>query len=101
MSTLALAFLSGVPALVYQVVWTREVGLLAGSQIEAISVVLAVFFGGLALGARILGGVVDRAPSALRCYGIFEIVAGVLAAATRSEERRGGEEWRTRGSPDP
>ena len=43
---LALALLSGVPALVYQVVWTREVGLLVGSQIEGISVVLAAFFGG-------------------------------------------------------
>ena len=80
--TRTFAFLSGIPALVYQVVWTREVGLLAGSQIEAISVVLAVFFGGLALGARVLGGVVDRANSALRCYGVFETAAGMLAAAT-------------------
>ena len=55
MRTLLLAFLSGVPALVYEIVWTREVALLAGSQVEAISVVLVAFFGGLALGARVLG----------------------------------------------
>ena len=55
-----LALLSGVPALVYQVVWTREVGLLVGTQIEAIACVLAAFFGGLALGSRWLGPVADR-----------------------------------------
>ena len=33
MTLLILAFLSGVPALVYQVVWTREIGLFAGSQV--------------------------------------------------------------------
>jgi spermidine synthase len=58
--TLTLAFLSGIPALVYQVVWTREIALLAGSQIEAISVVLVAFFGGLAVDARAFGGIVDR-----------------------------------------
>jgi spermidine synthase len=78
--TLTLAFLSGIPALVYQVVWTREIVLLAGSQIEAISVVLVAFFGGLAVGARAFGGVVDRFSTPLRIYGCLEIGAGLLAA---------------------
>ena len=80
MSILALAFLSGVPALVYQVVWTREIALLAGSQIEAISVVLVAFFGGLALGARAFGGIVDRFSTPLRIYGFLEVGAGLFAA---------------------
>jgi hypothetical protein len=77
-----LALLSGAPALAYQVVWTRLVALSAGSQVEAISVVLAVFFGGLALGARLLGPRADRVASPLRLYGQLEIGAGALAGAT-------------------
>jgi len=77
--TSILALLSGVPALVYQVAWTREIGLLAGGQVEAISVVLVAFFGGLTLGARWLGPRADRAPSPLALYGRLEAAAGALA----------------------
>ncbi len=77
-----LAFSSGVPGLGYQVVWTREVGLLAGSQIEAISLVLVAFFGGLALGAYWLGPLADRSPSPVRLYGVLEIASGLLAAVS-------------------
>jgi len=65
---------------VYQVVWTREVALLGGSQVEAISLVLVAFFGGLALGAYRLGTVADAVASPLRLYGGLEIGAGALAA---------------------
>lgn len=77
-----LALLSGAPALAYQVVWTRLVALAAGSQVEAISAVLVAFFGGLALGARLLGPRADRVASPLRLYALLEIGAGALAAAT-------------------
>lgn len=76
---LFLATLSGIPALVYEVVWTREVALLAGSQIEAISVVLVSYFGGLALGTRLLGPRADRAERPLRLYGALEVGAGAAA----------------------
>ncbi len=79
---LALAFVSGGPALVYQVVWIREVGLVLGSQVESISVVLVAFFGGLALGSRELGRRADRAASPLRLYGWLEVIAGVLACGS-------------------
>ena len=82
MAALLLALFSGAPALVYQVVWTRLVALAAGSQVEAISAVLVAFFGGLALGARWLGPRADRSASPLRWYGVLEIGAGALAAAT-------------------
>jgi spermidine synthase len=75
-----LALLSGVPALIYEVVWTREAALLVGSQVEAISVVIVAFFGGLALGARGLGPLADRVASPLRLYGMLEIAAAGLAA---------------------
>ncbi len=76
------AFLSGITALIYQVVWTREVALFLGSQIEAISIVLVAFFGGLAAGARYFGARVDRVRAPLRLFGILEGTAGALAAAS-------------------
>ncbi len=82
MLAILLALLSGAPALAYQVVWTRLVALAAGSQVEAISAVLVAFFGGLALGARLLGPRADRVASPLRLYALLEIGAGALAAAT-------------------
>lgn len=77
-----LALLSGAPALVYQVVWTREVALLVGSQIEATSIVLAIFFGGLALGARGFGRTSDATPAPLHLYAALEAGAGLLAVAS-------------------
>jgi spermidine synthase len=76
------AFLSGVPALIYQVVWTREVALLGGGQIEAISIVLVAFFGGLALGANHFGRLADRVASPLRLFGFLEMLAGLLAVVS-------------------
>jgi spermidine synthase len=76
---LLLAAASGVPSLVYEVVWTREVALLVGGQVEAISAVLVAFFGGLALGARWLGPKADRVAHPLRLYGVLEAAAGGLA----------------------
>jgi len=76
---IVLALLSGAPALVYEVTWTRMVGLLVGSEIEAISVVLVAFFGGLALGSRVLGARADRTRAPLRLYGRLEIAGGALA----------------------
>ncbi len=79
---LFLALLSGAPALVYQVVWTREVALLVGSQIEATSIVLAIFFGGLALGARWFGRTSDATPAPLHLYAALEAGAGLFAVAS-------------------
>jgi spermidine synthase len=77
----ALAFLAGAPALAYEVVWTRQVALLVGSQVEAISAVLVAFFGGLALGAFALGPVADRVRHPLRLYAVLEGGAAIVALA--------------------
>ena len=78
----ALALLAGAPALVYEVVWTRQVALLVGSQVEAISAVLVAFFGGLALGAFALGPLADRVRRPLRLYAALEGGAALVALAT-------------------
>jgi len=74
-----LAFLAGIPALIYQVVWTREVALLAGIQLDAIATVVATFFGGLAIGSRLLGQRADGIDRPLRFYAGLELLAAALA----------------------
>ncbi|MEE2678368.1 MAG: fused MFS/spermidine synthase, partial [Myxococcota bacterium] len=74
-----LAFISGVPALAYQVVWTREVALLAGSEFAGVSWVVATFFSGLAVGAAAFGRLADRVASPLRLYAWLELLSGAAA----------------------
>ena len=57
---------SGATALVYQVAWTRNLSLIFGASHQAISIVLAAFMAGLALGGVVLGRVADRLPRPLR-----------------------------------
>ncbi len=79
---LVMFLLSGATALVYQVVWTRLLTLFFGSTILAVSTVLAVFMGGLAIGSAILGSRADRIEEPIRFYGKLELVIGLLAMAT-------------------
>jgi len=70
--------LSGASALIYQVVWVRHLGLVFGTTVAAASAVLAVFLGGMGLGAWCAGRYIDRRPDAgLRSYGVAEVwIAG-------------------------
>ena len=62
-------FLTGASGLVYQVLWSRYLGLLLGSSAVAIVVVLAAFMGGLAIGSWVFGRLSDRPISRLTLYG--------------------------------
>ena len=75
-------FLSGISALLYQVIWTKKLALLFGVTTYAISTTLSVFMLGLALGSRYFGSVADRTKSPLRCY--FFLEAGIAASAAVS-----------------
>ena len=48
-------FLSGGVALIYQVLWTRQLGHVFGVTIQAASTVLACFMAGLAIGSYLAG----------------------------------------------
>ncbi|MBM4061502.1 MAG: spermidine synthase [Planctomycetes bacterium] len=72
-----LFFVSGATALVYQVAWVRSLTLVFGGSHLAVTTVLAVFMGGLALGGFLLGRRADRAARPLRLYGLLELgIAG-------------------------
>ena len=74
-----LLFVSGATALIYQVLWVRQLGLVAGVQLYATTIAVSGFFAGLALGAGVLGRLADRSPRPLRLYAALELGTGVGA----------------------
>lgn len=74
-----LFFLSGSAGLVYQVLWMRRLGLFFGSDMYSVSMVLAVFMGGLALGSLAGGRIAVRSRRPLLWYGVAELGIGAFA----------------------
>ena len=77
---LVLFFLSGAAGLVYQVSWARSLGVVFGASHLAVTTVLAVYMGGLALGSALVGRLADRSSRPLRLYGLLELGVGASAA---------------------
>ncbi|MEW6682315.1 MAG: fused MFS/spermidine synthase [Nitrospirota bacterium] len=77
----AVFFLSGAAGLVYQVVWGRLLVLVFGSTTIAVTTVLAVFMGGLALGGALGGRFVGRIRRPLVAYAAIEVGVGAYALA--------------------
>lgn len=76
-----LFFLSGFPALLYQIVWQRALFTLYGVNVESVTVVVTVFMVGLGLGS-LVGGKLStlKSGSALRLFGAIELSIGVFGA---------------------
>jgi spermidine synthase len=72
-------FLSGATGLMYEVGWSRLLGLVFGNTVYAISTVLAAFMGGLALGCYLGGRWADRLRRPLLAYGYLEVIIGAYA----------------------
>lgn len=103
-----LFFLSGFSALVYEVVWARQLVLVFGNTVYAVSTILTIFFAGLALGSWFFGRVADKIAlsverlasrkgrdtenstlyakrytlTPLMLYGFLELGIGIYAGAT-------------------
>ena len=79
----ALLFLSGAAGLVYQVLWVKQLSLVVGVDVRAVTIGVSAFFAGLALGAWAIGRLADRAPVAWRLYLRLECaIAGLAVAVT-------------------
>ncbi|HTF34144.1 MAG TPA: fused MFS/spermidine synthase [Myxococcota bacterium] len=75
----ACVLFSGLAALIYQVIWTRFLGFAFGTTTEAIGSVLAIFFGGMALGNLWAARRLSRLRRPLRVYGWLEGGVGLWA----------------------
>lgn len=75
-------FVSGMAALVYQVLFAKELALVFGSTATATFTVLATFLGGMAIGSLIGGLLAHRLPRPLLAYAGVEVGIGVYCVAT-------------------
>jgi len=78
---LACFALSGFTALLYQTAWTRELSFTFGTSELAVAAVLAVYMGGLALGAAVAARIVWRLRRPVLGYGMLELAIAVSALA--------------------
>jgi len=72
-------FLSGAAALMYEVAWVRQLSLVFGGTHLAVTTVLSIFMGGLALGSALIGKRVDKVEKPLQLYAFLEL--GIALAA--------------------
>ncbi len=78
-----LFFLSGFPALLYQIVWQRALFTLYGVNIESVTMIVTVFMLGLGLGS-LVGGWLSSLPRVrpLVAFGIIEISIGLFGSGS-------------------
>jgi spermidine synthase len=79
----ALFFLSGFPALLYQIVWQRALFTLYGVNIESVTMIVTVFMLGLGLGS-LAGGRLSTHPNIkpLLAFGLIEFSIGLFGSAS-------------------
>lgn len=80
-AALVAAFASGAAALSNEVVWSRLLVVPIGCSADATALVLAAFMLGMAVGARVFGGLADRSASPLRWYVLAEQGLAAFALA--------------------
>jgi spermidine synthase len=74
---------SGAAALIYQTLWVKQLGLVVGIDVYAVTTGVSAFFAGLALGGALFGPWADRSSRPYAFYAWLEIgVALVGVAAT-------------------
>ena len=74
----AIFVLSGFAGLIYQSIWSHYLGLFLGHAAYAQALVLAIFMGGMAIGAAWIARAGQRWRNLIRGYAIIEAVIGVL-----------------------
>ncbi|TWU04983.1 fused MFS/spermidine synthase [Stieleria varia] len=75
-----LLFISGACALVYQVVWIRELRLVFGATTSSSAAVLAIFMAGLGIGNVVLGRRIEGTLKPVRFYAMLEFGIAIFAA---------------------
>ena len=73
-----LLFASGAAALVYQVLWIKQLSLVVGVDVYAVTTGVSAFFAGLALGGVLFGWWADRLARPFLLYAFLELGVAVL-----------------------
>lgn len=76
-----LLFVSGGAALVFQVLWVKQLSLVVGVEVYAVTTAISAFFAGLALGGWVFGRLADRLERPLRLYAGLEMLVALLGVA--------------------
>lgn len=69
--------LSGMTALIYEVVWARPLQLIFGSTIYAVSTILTTFFVGFTLGSYIFRNIADKTKNPEKLFAFLELGIGL------------------------
>src|SRR5688572_28669256 len=77
----AIFLVSGFCGLIYESIWSHYLKLLLGHAAYAQAVVLVVFVGGLAVGARLSGRISERIRQPILWYAVVEAAVAVMAFA--------------------
>jgi spermidine synthase len=80
LSILTCFFLSGAAGLIYQLAWSKALGLIFGHTAYAIATVLAVFMAGLAAGSALFGRWRKDQTAPIALYSQIEFLAGMTGA---------------------
>ncbi|WP_448090412.1 fused MFS/spermidine synthase [Pseudomonas azerbaijanoccidentalis] len=73
-----LLFVSGAAALVYQVLWIKQLSLVVGVEVYAITTGISAFFAGLALGGLLFGRWADTLRQPVLLYAGLEVLVAIL-----------------------
>ena len=74
-----LLFVSGAAALIFQVLWIKQLSLVVGVEVYAITTGISAFFAGLALGGWLFGRLADRVANPWRLYALLELLVALTA----------------------
>jgi len=74
-------FLSGMGALVFETVWFNQLGLVVGNSVWSVSLVVAAFMAGLALGNASAPWLARRWRNLVRGYAAVEVLAALSGLA--------------------
>lgn len=75
-----LLFASGASALVFETLWVKQLALVVGVDVHAVTIAVSAFFAGLAVGGALFGRIADRVDRPFRLYAFLEL--GVAALGT-------------------
>lgn len=85
MISLVLLFISGSAALVYQTLWVKQLSIIVGVDVYAVTMAVSAFFTGLALGSAIFGKYADKMKQPFILYALLEAgvaVTGIVCTIT-------------------